>query len=66
MRTGRAGKGPKEDVTIVTGRKFLRFQAEGAIYAKTLLSEKVGESNEKAGRSTEDLVWADGLAVLLS
>ena len=51
MRTGRAGKGPKEDVTIVTGRKFLRFQAEGAIYAKTLLSEKVG--NEKAGRSTE-------------
>lgn len=40
MRFGRAGKGPKEDVTIVTGRRFLRFQAEGAIYAKNLFSEK--------------------------
>lgn len=39
MRAGRAGRGPK-DVTIVTGRRFLRFQAEGEIYAKNLLSEK--------------------------
>lgn len=54
MWTGRAGKGPK-DVTTVTGRRFLRFQAEGAIYAKNLLSQKglvkVMEKQEGLGRS---------------